>query len=226
MRVLATGDWHTPYMINGYLEWIESIYKAWSCDTIVHIGDLRDFHRISFHDDEPASLSDSEEQRQARAQTDAYFKKHPKGYMCESNHDKLPYRRLKAIGMGDWYLKDKHKILGLPEGWVIADYHIIDGVRYEHGDKIGGQHGHKRLAVKNRMSTVIGHLHSHSGLAFLANDIDMIWGMNIGCGVDIDSLGMAYGKSFPDKPIVSCAVVIDGQPYLEAMDLGSKIKYK
>jgi hypothetical protein len=225
-RVLAPADWHTPYMHPDYLEWVESLYKKYKCDTIVHCGDLRDFHRISFHENEPGSYSDNEEVRLAREQTAKFFKKHPIGYMCESNHDKLPYRKAKSVGMGEWYLKSKNDILGIPDGWKVADYHIIDGVRYEHGDRKGGQYGYKGLAVKNRMSTVSGHSHAYAGIAFIANDLDMIFGMNVGSGVDRDAIAMAYGMSFPDKPILSCGIVIDGSPYLEIMDLGKKVKLK
>ena len=41
----------------------------------------------------------------------------------------------------------------------------------------------------------------------------------MGCGVDMKSYAMEYGRNFP-KPVISCGVVIEGlHPYLEVMDL-------
>jgi hypothetical protein len=45
--------------------------------------------------------------------------------------------------------------------------------------------------------------------------------MAVGCGVDVQSMAMAYGKHFLYKPIISCGIVIDGRtPVVEYMDLG------
>lgn len=42
--------------------------------------------------------------------------------------------------------------------------------------------------------------------------------MQVGCGIDKTSYAMAYGKNFR-KPIISCGVVIEGNPYIEMMNL-------
>ena len=48
--------------------------------------------------------------------------------------------------------------------------------------------------------------------------------MAVGCGVDNSSMAYAYGRNFKNKPILGCGVVIDGLPYAEPMNLGSKIR--
>jgi hypothetical protein len=61
---------------------------------------------------------------------------------------------------------------------------------------------------------------------YSASDRDMIFGMNVGCGVDVDAYAMAYGKVYSKKPTLGCGVVIDGKIALFLpMDLGSKIEW-
>ena len=57
------------------------------------------------------------------------------------------------------------------------------------------------------MPTVIGHTHSSAGVHYTANERDTIFGMNVGCGIDVKRYAFAYGKDFPRKPIISCGVV-------------------
>jgi hypothetical protein len=69
------------------------------------------------------------------------------------------------------------------------------------------------------MSTVSGHCHSIANINWLAGPNTRLFGMNVGCGIDINHIAMSYGSNYLKKPIVSCGVVIDGHPYLELMDL-------
>ena len=59
--------------------------------------------------------------------------------------------------------------------------------------------------------TVIGHVHSSAGVQYLASKRDLIFGMNVGCGIDIKSYAMAYGKNFANRPVLGCGVVQGGQ---------------
>jgi hypothetical protein len=72
--------------------------------------------------------------------------------------------------------------------------------------------------------TVTGHNHSNAGISATATDQELVWGMAVGCGVDHAHMAFAYGKHFKNKPILACGVVIDGSPFVEYMDLGSKVR--
>ena len=48
-NVLVIGDTHCPAMLDHYPDFLAEIYEAWDCEKVVHIGDLVDFHGISFH---------------------------------------------------------------------------------------------------------------------------------------------------------------------------------
>ena len=58
------------------------------------------------------------------------------------------------------------------------------------------------------MSAVIGHAHSYLGVKYNANPRNIVFGMNVGCGIDIDAYAMRYGKYFKLKPTLGCGVVI------------------
>ena len=97
----------------------------------------------------------------------------------------------------------------------------IDGVLYHHGDTACGVNGFRNDSQKRMCKTVTGHAHGNAGVSATASQHRLIWGMAVGCGVDKDSMAMAYGKNFLQKPIISCGVVIDGKtPIVEFMDMG------
>jgi hypothetical protein len=48
--------------------------------------------------------------------------------------------------------------------------------------------------------------------------------MGVGCGVDQKHMAFAYGKNFANKPIIAAGVVIEGEPHIEYMNLGKKVR--
>jgi hypothetical protein len=66
-------------------------------------------------------------------------------------------------------------------------------------------------ARENRQSTVIGHLHTVCNVRYLASYKDLIFGVSVGCGIDHEKYAFAYGKQNTRKPVVACAVILDGK---------------
>jgi len=75
--------------------------------------------------------------------------------------------------------------------------------------------------------TVVGHSHSFGGVSYLASRNDIIFGLNVGCGIDVDHMAFSYGKNFPKKPTLGCGVVLDqGRTGIFVpMDLGRRNLY-
>ena len=67
-RVLVIGDTHCPAMLDEYPQFLDEMYDSWNCDKVVHIGDLADFHAISFHQKEFGLESIERELELARQQ--------------------------------------------------------------------------------------------------------------------------------------------------------------
>src|SRR3546814_12766628 len=115
------------------------------------------------------------------------------------NHSALPHRQATTAGIPKRFLKSYEEVWHAPQGWK---WHVeidIDHVRYIHGTGSSGQNGAINRATRYRQSTVIGHIHSHGSVAYHASENDMIFGLNVGCGIDVRSDAVEYGKVFVKK---------------------------
>jgi hypothetical protein len=97
---------------------------------------------------------------------------------------------------------------------------VIDKVTYVHGTGFGGATPALNAAKKSMGSIVCGHVHSVGGVHWAAGPTARIFGLDTGCGVDIEHAAMRYGRNMLTKPILSAGVVIDGYPYHEPMPMG------
>lgn len=222
-RILVVGDTHIPFEHRDYLDFCIRIHKQLKCTDVVHIGDLVDNHAISYHEHDPNGQSPLDEMKMADKKLQKWFKAFPKASLCRGNHDRLVDRKARTNGLPERCFKDFREIWNLPDGWKDDFSFIIDNVKYTHGTGYSGRGGHLQCAVDNRMSCVIGHLHSFAGIEYSANERDCVFGMNVGSGVDRHSYAMEYGRDFKLKPIISCGVVEytkwGANPRLFKMDL-------
>ncbi len=168
-----------------------------------------DNHAISYHEHDPDGMSPKDELDEARRRLVAWYKAFPVVKVCRGNHDCLVDRKGKTMGLPSEVFLPFRDIWQLPKGWEDDWSFTIHGVRYIHGTGYSGQSAHIQAAMNSRRSTVIGHLPSHAGVNWIANDEDCWFGMNVGCGIHRKSYAMAYGKDFKKKPILSCGVVTD-----------------
>lgn len=223
-RVGIIGDTHIPYELEGYLDFCKHIFKLWKVDTVVHIGDLVDHHALSFHESEPSLKGANGELSDARDHLQPWYKAFPKLTLITGNHDLVPARQLKKIGLDDMiWLRSLKEVYDMPKGWDIKQQHIIENVIYHHGYSSNGVNGFRNDATHRMQSSVSGHNHSNAGVSASASDHRLVFGLATGCGVDNTKMAFAYGKHFLKKPIVSCGIVVDGKhPFVEYMDLGEK----
>ena len=220
-RVGIIGDTHIPYCLDGYLEFCQETFEDWECDTFVHIGDLVDHHALSFHDSEPILKNANGELIDAREELLPWYDAFPNLMVCNGNHDLIPKRQLTKIGMdAEIWMRPLAEVYDFPPGWELVDSVTIDGVLYHHGYTANGVNGFRNDAIKRMCRTVTGHAHGNAGISATASQHRLIWGMAVGCGVDVESMAMVYGKHFLQKPIIANGVVIDGEPHVTYMDLG------
>ena len=205
-QVLVIADTHIPFEKKGYLEFCKRIYKGLKCSEVVHIGDLVDLHSCSYHEHSPEGFSPKHEMDKADEILKKWFKAFPKVKLCRGNHDQLVSRKGKTVGLPQRCFKSFRNMWKLPDGWEDDFQYEIDGVLYTHGTRCG-KNAHLTTAQGNAMSTVVGHSHAFAGVSYWANEKDLMFGMNVGCGIDRHSYAMDYGKGFATKPIISCGVV-------------------
>jgi hypothetical protein len=145
----------------------------------------------------------------------------PELTLIHGNHDKIPSRHMKKMGLDpNVFMRPLGEVMGFPSGWNEVDSITIDEVLYHHGMTACGQNGFRLDAQKRMCNTVTGHAHSNLGVSFTACQAKAVWGLAVGCGIDIKSHAFAYDKDFKNRPILGCGVVKGGHlPQAFAMPL-------
>ena len=203
------SDPHIPFNHPNYLQFCIDTFKKFGVGQVVCCGDLVDHHAISRFQSEPCAKGAYDELDMSIAEVSKYVKAFPKVRMCKGNHDAIPARQAATVGIGERYLKSYSELLHLPKTWEIADEFIINDVLYKHGINCMGKDGAINSAIQERMSTVIGHSHAFGGCKYSANKRDIIFGLNVGCGISIDAYAFAYGKYDKNRPTLGCGIVFD-----------------
>lgn len=210
--VLTISDTHAPAMRPEAVDFLHETYKKYNCDRVVHIGDLVDFHNLSYHEKAVGGIGANEEYVEARKQVAALAKAFPRVDWLIGNHDALNQRKATTFGIPQYLLKDYSQLFDLPD-WTVHNRFStleIDSVLYRHGDKGSGA---KLAALKNAVvefqSLVQGHHHTQAGVEYFANQAKLVFGLQVGCVCDQDHEIMQYGRQYVGKPIAGCGVVID-----------------
>lgn len=218
-RVLVIADLQAPFEHPDYLPFLMRVHKIYRCDTVVCIGDEIDQNALGDYDHDPDGYSAGHELTKAIEHLTPYYKAFPKTLVCNSNHQGRIFKRAMKSGIPIKYMKDFAEVIEAPPGWKWSDEFVIDNVKYIHGCGYTGTLGALNAAKDNLKSCVIGHLHSDAGLLFWSNGNEVLFGMNVGCGIQQKEYAFNYSKHSRKKAVLSCGVVLDGHPYLIHMKL-------
>lgn len=224
--ILVIPDLHCPFQhadAFAFLKYIKSTYRP---NIVVCLGDEIDAHSLSdkFKAD-PDGLSPDAEINAAICALKELYKLFPKVKVCASNHTVRPWIKAFNAGLPSRFMKNYKDVLEAPIGWQWEQYHDIDGIRFEHGEGLSGAAGALKGALKNRMSTVVGHIHSFAGVQYSASSKDLIWGMNCGCLIDQSKYAFKYGIKLREKPVLGCGVIINNMPLFIPMILDRHNKW-
>jgi predicted phosphodiesterase len=213
---LVIPDTHAPFMHPDAIPFLDETAQRANPDAVVHIGDVADFHFSSFYSKSSQNSGDQELDK-ASEQLDGLAALFPDVEVCWGNHDERLIRKLESSGLPKRVLRSMNSILGLPDkGWRWGESCQIEGVTYEHGQQYSGRDAHIKATVNNLGSTVIGHVHAHAGVHYVANRRSMVWGMNVGCLIDPRAYAFEYAKR-GCRPVLGCGLVIDGTPMFVPM---------
>ena len=222
-NVLAIGDVHAPVERDGYLPFCKDLYDAWNCDRVVFIGDIADWHAISFHSKHPEGPGPLDEYKLAKKSIQKWYKAFPDADVLIGNHDERLTRKAEASDIPAEFLRSYSDIWETPN-WRWQHDVIIDDVYYMHGDGAGGGlHPAANNAKQMSMSVVCGHFHRTAGVQWMGNPKQRWFGLDTGCGIDDTKYAFAYGKKLKKRSIIAAGVIIDGIGYSEPMPLE---KYK
>lgn len=201
------GDIHAPFDHPNYVDFCYDTFKKHGVTRVVAIGDIADNHAISSHLTETCAMSPEEEYKNTLQHIQKYVEAFPNLDLCLGNHDNIPLRQMATLGIPTAFLKSFSSLWKLPDTWNIVEDIIIDNVYYFHGTGSVGKTPAFNRALNNRMSTVQGHAHSAFGVTYHANSLNIVFGLDTGCGILKEAYAFEYGKPFPKKPILGCGVV-------------------
>lgn len=201
------SDIHAPFDHPNYLQFLIDTFKQYDVGQIICLGDLVDNHAISRHQRETGAKGTYDELDMALDQLKKYIKAFPVVKVCIGNHDTRIIQQAAEVGIGERYLKSIHELLELPDTWELNEEYIIDNVLYKHGINCGGADGAINTAIQERMSTCIGHFHANAGIKYSANKRDIIFGMNVGCAIDVTAYSFAYSQHAKYRPTLGLGIV-------------------
>ncbi|GAG75810.1 unnamed protein product [marine sediment metagenome] len=225
-RVLVIGDVHEPVCRKGYLPFCQDLYKEWDCNRVIFIGDLVDWTAISFHSHNPEAPGPADEYQLALTGIQKWYEAFPKNVTVTiGNHDARPKRVAESVNIPAKFLRNYAELWETPK-WQWVQSIIIDDVFYCHGhSKGGGNTPAWNLSKKMGMSVVMGHYHSRGGIIWSANPLRRWFGLDTGCGINDTAYAFAYAKEQAQRSILGAGIILDGNPYYEAMPVGKKEKY-
>jgi len=210
-NVLVIPDLHIPAHHPKFLAFLKKTYKKFKCTKAISVGDVVDLNSFGRWELIPEMPSPGDELKIVRKEIQKYYKAFPDLIITLGNHDIRFIKKMTSAGLPTEIAKSINEILEVPN-WKFVNNITIDNVIYSHGT---GSPANILTAVQNtRMNYVRGHQHSKYEIQYTSGPKDTLWGMTVGCGVDRDHPAFSYGKDYIKKPILGCAVVLDGVPQL------------
>ena len=207
------GDLHTPFVHPNYLGFVRDTFKKHGVGRKVFVGDLFDHYSYSRFTKKPLAMNPKQEKEMAKEQIIKYCEAFPKADVILGNHDTRYIERAEENGIDAELIKDFKDIYGLPKSWTIYDEYenplIIDDVLYLHGSAYNGQNGARQAAQTEQMSVAMGHGHAFAGVWPIANRSKLIFGLNVGCGIDIGAYAFAYNRRDKYRPLLGCGIVFN-----------------
>tara|TARA_R110000868_G_C10866313_1_gene761913 strand:- start:149 stop:1033 length:885 start_codon:yes stop_codon:yes gene_type:complete len=202
-NVLIIGDLHEPFSIDEYLEFCRQQQELYNCGTVIFIGDVIDNHYSSYHESDPDGYGAGEELDRAIVRLQRYYHTFPVAKVIIGNHDRLVYRKAFSGGVAKRWIREYKDVLNTPNWDFVENIEIFD-VNINHGE--GGTASNR---IKSELQSQIqGHLHSQLYVQYLVGANFIVFGMQVGCGVNNKAYALAYGKNYK-KPAIGCGVLIN-----------------
>ena len=202
-NILVIGDLHAPFTLPKYLAFCRDQQEIYNCGNVIFIGDIIDNHYSSYHESDPDGYSAGQELDRAIDMISDYNYTFPKATVIIGNHDRLVYRKAFSSGVSKQWIREYKDVLKTPD-WDFVENMEIFGINVNHGEG-----GTARNRIKSELqSQVQGHLHTQLYADYLVGANFIVWGLQVGCGVNNKSYAMAYGRHYK-KPAIGCGVVLN-----------------
>jgi UDP-2,3-diacylglucosamine pyrophosphatase LpxH len=118
---LVISDLHLPYQHRDAFDFLWALHQEYRFDRIWNVGDVFDHHRGSYHESEPDAMSEEQEFKMCKKYAQELQEMFPIMQIAQGNHDIIPQRKLKSVGLPMEMLKNFNQMYGLEETWEYKD---------------------------------------------------------------------------------------------------------
>ena len=228
-RVLILSDTHFPYQHPQYFPWVKKIKEHIKFTKVIHIGDLADMHSCSSHLHSAELPNIKYELEGARKNILKLRKIFPVPMqILKGNHDIRIQRLAENANMPESFIRDLNDILGIERSWKWT-WHDKLIIKLPNKTKVFFTHHFKSNVLASSkelgMSFVAGHQHTMSNIRYWSSPTALNFAMTVGCSIDPKHEAFKYAKNYIKRPIISLGAIINNQPMLLAMPLGSNGKW-
>lgn len=202
---------HCPFEHPKAFEFLENLANQWNVDETLCLGDEIDAHGLSLKFiADPDGYSPGHEHELALQSMKQLYKIFPDMKVCESNHTLRPVKKILSAGIPRIFFKRIHEFMEAPKGWEWKPNWELEKVLYIHGEGFNSGSWMRAHNV-HRQSVVMGHLHSKAGVAYSNTTHSRVFSANMGCLINPQAYAFAYGKIYPEKPVLGAGIVVDGK---------------
>ncbi len=227
-RYLVISDLQIPFEAEHALKFNKRLQAEYRipAENILCVGDEVDQYFGSlFSKDADGIYSATTEIEESKRRLTHWYREFPLMRLANSNHGQRWAKKAFAAEIPSQMLRAYQEVLEAPKGWKWADSWIIDGkhrFKMIHGMGYGGMFAYRHAPLDQGMSVVFGHLHANAGIAHIVTETQKIFGMNVGCLIDVEAYAFQYGKNNRFKPWLGSGVIVDdgATPLLIPYSLG------
>lgn len=216
-RYLVISDTQMPFEALTALEYCYYIKQHFGIpnENVLHVGDEVDEYFGSLYKKDPdATHTPTSEIKETKDKIKRWASLFPLMRICESNHGMRWAKRAAEAEIPSQMMRRYQDVLETPLGWRWQRVWHINASKkpfiMKHGMEYSGVNAYRNAAIAEGKSVVFGHLHSSAGIAHVKTDGLDVWGMNVGCLIDVDAYAFHYGKYNKFKPNLGVGVILDG----------------
>jgi len=216
-RILCVPDLHIPAHHKDSFKFLMKVKDKYQPDFVVFMGDIVDFHSISYHEHDPDLPSPGKELELVRKYVNEISEIFPEAVCLMGNHDKLIQRKILTVGLPKEVIKTLSEIINSPPGWDWRHEFKCNTPRGPVFFTHGKTQVINKLSQNMGMNTVQGHYHSKFYVSYYATPTGLFFDMNVGCLIDKDHPAISYGERLLNKPVLGCGVIKNGRAVLVPM---------
>jgi len=125
-NTLIIPDLHLPYQHRDAFDFLYKLHMRYKFKRILNVGDIFDHHRPSFHESETDALNSEDEFAAAMRDAEELQSLFPDMIITIGNHDAIPVRQAKSVGLPLGMLSDFNRVYGLKASWKWREQHWFD----------------------------------------------------------------------------------------------------